>query len=204
MKRLIALSCATVAALALVAVALAHAEPDTISPGDGAVLAASPSQVVIEMSQEMARTADANDIDVVDASGKEVTTAAATIDNADRKKLTVPLPPNLPTGTYTVKWKTLSADDGDAANGTLSFTIDPAKTPSAGKTKLRDTGIGESPSAAAPSPAAKSTGAAAPASDIGGGGGGSGTSWILVAAVGIAMLAVGSGGTFLLVTKKEA
>jgi copper transport protein len=203
MKRLLAPLVGVIAALALVSLAFAHAEPDTVSPGDGAVLAASPSQVVIEMSQEMARTADANDINVVDSAGKEVTTAPATIDNADRKKLTVALPPNLPTGTYTVNWKTLSADDGDAANGTLSFTVDPSKPASAGKTKLRDTGIGESPAAASPSAAAKATSGAAPASDIGGGGGG-GTSWILVAAVGLAMLAVGSGSTFLLVTKKEA
>ncbi|MEO9255935.1 MAG: copper resistance protein CopC [Tepidiformaceae bacterium] len=203
MKRLIAPLCGIVAALALVVVAFAHAEPETASPGDGAVLAASPAQVVIEMSQEMARTADANDINVVDASGKEVTTASATIDNADRKKLTVALPPNLPTGTYTVNWKTLSADDGDAANGTLSFTVDASKTPSAGKTQLRDTGIGPSPSPLTSTTASASGTAAAGPIDAGGSGGG-GTSWVLVAAVGVAMLAVGSGGTFLLVTKKEA
>jgi methionine-rich copper-binding protein CopC len=197
MKRFLASLCGLVAALALVTIAFAHAEPDTISPGDGAVLAASPAQVVIEMSQDMARTANANDIDVLDASGKEVTTAAATIDNTDRKKLTVALRPNLPTGVYTVNWKTLSADDGDAANGTLSFTLEPSKTPSAGKTSLRDTGIG------AASPAAGATDVP-PASSAGGDSGGAGTSWILVAAVAIGMLAVGSGGTFLLITKKQA
>lgn len=203
MKRFLAPLCGIVAALALVAVAFAHAEPETASPGDGAFLVAAPSQVVLEMSQEMARTADANDINVVDATGKAVTTAPASIDNADRRKLTVALPPNLPTGTYTVNWKTLSADDGDAANGKLSFTVDPSKTPSAGKTQLRDTGIGPSPSAIV-SATAKASGTASAASADTGGSGGGGTSWVLVATVGVAMLAVGSGGTYLLVTKKEA
>src|SRR6185436_1659036 len=116
------------AALAVATVAFAHAEPATVSPGDGAVLNSSPATVVIEMSQEMTRREGANDIDVLDAAGTEVTTVAATVDNNDRKKLSVPLPANLPAGKYVVNWKTVSADDGDSANGQLSFTIDPTAT----------------------------------------------------------------------------
>ena len=190
MKALV-LAAGVVASLAFVSLALAHAEPASVTPGNGAVLAAPPTAVVIEMSQDMARQAGANDIEVLDASGKKITTEAATIDDADRKKLSVPLPTNLAVGVYTVNWKTLSADDGDAANGTLSFTFDPGKPPSAGTVTLRDTGIG-TPATAAAEPAALQTGDGAD----------SGTSWVLVAAVGIGMLAIGAGGTFLLVTKR--
>lgn len=198
MRRLLACLVGLALAVVTVNVAFAHAEPSKVTPGDGAVLAEAPTQVVIEMSQEMARQADANDIDVLDASGKEVTTVAATIDDGDRSKLSVPLQTNLPTGVYTIKWKTLSADDGDPANGELTFTIDPAKPASAGKETLRETGIGgeASPTSAAPTTAA-ATSPAAPA-DTGTDGG---TSWVLVAAVAVGMLAVGSGGTFLFIKK---
>ncbi len=185
-------------AMITVSVALAHAEPSKVTPGDGAVLAAGPREVVIEMSQDMARQADANDIDVFDASGKEVTAVAATIDDTDRSKLSVPLPADLANGVYTIKWKTLSADDGDPANGQLSFTVDPARPPSAGKEVLRDTGIGATapPTAATPAPSATSDAVAPVETSTGGG-----TSWVLVAAVAVGMLAVGSGGTFLFIKK---
>jgi hypothetical protein len=143
------------------------------------------------MSQEMARQQGANDIEVFDSSGKKVTTVAAVIDNGNRARLSVPLPEGLAAGVYTVKWKTLSADDGDPADGTLSFTVDPTKPASPGKTLLRDTGIGTTAKPAGPDAAASPS-----AGEAGGG-----TSWVLVAAVAVAMLAVGSGATFLLIKK---
>jgi methionine-rich copper-binding protein CopC len=189
MNRTLALVLAVLLSLGAVAVAFAHAEPVKVAPGDGAVLNVPPREVVIEMSQEMARQAGANDIEVFDAAGKKVTTVAAVIDNGNRARLSVPLPDGLATGVYTVKWKTLSADDGDPAEGTLTFTFDPAKPPSPGKTVLRDTGIGGTPASdAAATPSAA-------------GDGSNGTSWVLVVAVAVAMLALGSGATFLLIKK---
>ncbi|MGI8926566.1 MAG: hypothetical protein ACR2HN_07965 [Tepidiformaceae bacterium] len=76
---------AFVAALLVVAVAFAHAEPVTVEPGDGAVLPSPPARVLITMSQEMARTQGAKDIDVLDAAGQEVTTEAARIEDSDRR-----------------------------------------------------------------------------------------------------------------------
>lgn len=190
----VALAAAVIFALATVTMALAHAEPATVKPGDGAVLTQPPTEIQIQMTQEMARQAGGNDIEVFDASGKKVTTVAAVIDNSDRRKISVPLPSNLAIGTYTVKWKTLSADDGDPANGELSFTYDPAKTPSAGKENLVDTGAApESPTTAPPASSAEGLG-----------GGGGGTSWVLVVAVAVGMFALGSGSTYLLVNKKAA
>ena len=198
-KIFLAMAMGGAAACLAVTGAWAHSEPAKISPGDGAVLNTVPAQIVFEMSQDMARQNDAsgkpaNDISVFDASGKQVTTAPAVIDDADRKKLTVAMPPTLAVGTYTMKWKTLSADDGDPANGQFTFTYDPSKPAATGTEVTRDTGIG-----AAASPT--SDAAAAPASSVGGGGG-SGTSWVLVMAVAVGMLAVGSGGTFLLIQKR--
>jgi methionine-rich copper-binding protein CopC len=178
--------------LATWTLAFAHAEPARAKPGDGAVLNTPPTQVEITMSQEMVREAGQNDIDVFDAAGKEVTAVAAVIDNGDRRKLSVPLPSNLPPGAYTVKWKTRSADDGDAASGTLSFIYDPARSPSPGKEDLRPDVLGQSTPAA--SPAGK-----APALDSADGGG---TSWVLLVAVAVAALVVGGGGAFILIQKR--
>lgn len=181
---------AAVAALATVAAAFAHAEPAKVNPGDGAVLDQAPTFVEITMSQELARQADGNDIDVFDADGKEVTIVSAVIDNGDRRKITVTLPQNLKPGTYQVKWKTLSAEDGDTAQGTLSFTFDPTKPVNLGRTDLKaDT------TAAA--------GNSGPSSSLGYGfEGGGGTSWILVVAVAVGMFVVGSGATYFLVQKR--
>lgn len=192
MKRL-TFGAAIIFALATITSVFAHAEPATVKPGDKAVLNQPPTEVVIQMTQEMARQADANNIEVFAASGTKVTTVAAVIDNGDRRKISVPLPSNLAVGTYSVKWKTLSADDGDPANGELSFTYDPAKTPSAGNENLVDTGAPSATVTTAPSSA--STGLD---------GDGGGTSWVLVTAVAIGMFALGAGSSYLLVNRKPA
>lgn len=193
MKWFAALLAPVLLGLAAVSNAWAHAEPATAKPGDGAVLRESPPEIVLEMSQEMGRQAGLNDIDVLDASGKEVTTTAAVVDNNDRKKLSVSLPPNLPAGVYTVRWKTSSAEDGDPANGQTSFTVDPNGTPSLGKEQLREDLLG---------------GVATPPASDGesqvsiGAGSSDGVTWILVVAVGIGMLVLGAGGTFMLIQRK--
>jgi copper resistance protein C len=213
MRFWLAVLAAAVIALVTVSMAFAHAAPKTVSPGDGAVLSKAPTSVVIETVEDMARVAGANDLQVFDASGKQVTTAPAVIKDSDRSNISVALPTDLAVGTYTVKWKTLSADDGDAANGTLSFTYDPSKPSSPGKVDLIAP-LAASPAATSsataattsPSPTATATGATAtvgPANSLGNSTPGS-TPWVLVAAVGVGMLALGSGGTFLLINKKEA
>lgn len=191
MKSLLPGVVASVFALLFAASAFAHAEPSTAKPGDGAVLLSSPAEIVLEMSQELTRQAGANDIDVLDASGKEVTAVAAVVDNGDRRRLSVPLPASLPPGNYTVKWKTLSAEDGDPAQGALSFTLDPNATANPGKEQLRDDLLG----------GGSETGAGETPPSIEVPGSSSGVTWILVAAVGIGMFVLGAGGTFLLVQK---
>ncbi len=192
---LVAVFCAS---LAGVTGALAHAEPATAKPGDGAVLTTSPTTYELEMSQEMARQAGANDIDVFDATGKEVTTVSAVIDASNRKKLTVALPPGLPPGKYRVDWKTLSADDGDAANGSLTFTIDPAGTPSAGKVQLKESVLVPGPEttpsgisgAQSTTPKALSTSK-------------SSITWVTTVAVAFITFALGAGTTYIVMDRKK-
>jgi methionine-rich copper-binding protein CopC len=193
MKRSLTPIAAACAALALLATAFAHAEPAQVSPGLGANVTSPPSQVEIVMSQEMARREGANDIDVVDAAGTEVTRIAAVIDHGDLRKISVPLPSDLAPGAYTVKWKTLSSEDGDAEEGEYVFTYDPSEPANPGRTNLREEVPVETPT--------NGDGSAAPL-PVSGGGDDDGMSWILVAAVGLAGMAVGSGATFLLVQRK--
>lgn len=210
MRSCLAVATATLVALLTVSAAFAHAAPKTVSPGNGAVLSTPPTAVTIETVEDMARVAGANDIQVFDSSGKQVTTAPAVIKDTDRSNISVALPPGLAVGTYTVKWKTLSADDGDSASGTLSFTYDPSKPSSPGVVNLITPISGTAaatPAAATPSPAATpaqttATATVAAVDTLTNGTPGS-TSWVLVIAVGVGMLALGSGGTFLLVKKES-
>jgi len=173
----------------------AHAEPVRVLPGDGAVLTSSPTSIEMEMSQEMARRAGANDIDVLNADGQEITAVSAVIDNADRKRLSVALPSELTAGTYTVRWKTLSAEDGDSETGETTFTFDPDATPSAGQEVLREDLLRDEPPRASggqdDSPAARLPG-----------NGNDGLSWVAVAVAAVAAFVLGSGGTFLLIRKR--
>jgi copper transport protein len=191
--RVLAAAAAIFLALVAVVSVAAHAEPIRVKPGDGAVLVQRPSEVVFEMSQELARQPGANDIDVFDAGGAEVTSVAAVIDNANRARLSVPLPADLAPGTYTVRWKTLSSEDGDDVSGETTFTYDPAAVPSPGKEVLREDLAGARPDAGG-------TGAQPPALDAGSNT--RGVTWILVVAVGVGMLVLGAGGTFLLVQRQ--
>lgn len=176
--------------MAWAASALAHAEPAKVRPGDGAVLTSPPATVEIEMSQELARREGANDIDVFDASGAEVTVAPAAIADSDRRRISVVLPAPLAPGKYTVRWKTLSAEDGDTAEGALSFTYDPAGVASPGNETLREDLLGLDNAPGAPGAPALTTG------------GRDGVTWVLVVAVALGMFVLGSGGTFLLVQKR--
>lgn len=176
-------------------VASAHAEPDEVRPGDGAVVTTVPEQVEIVMSQELARREGGSDIDVIGPDGTEVTTQAATLDLQDRTRLTVPLPTDLAPGTYTVRWKSLSSEDGDPADGELSFTYDPNGQPSPGREQLDDA---ESPGSGVATPAANDG-----ASGFSDGGSSSGSTWVVAAAAGIAGLVIGGAVTFLLVQRQS-
>ena len=108
---------ATLALAALPVVALAHAELVTSDPADGATIT-TPYTLKATFDDEL--TADGSSIVVEDASGTQV--ATGTVSDSDEFTLTAELPA-LPTGTYTVRWTAVSADDAAVERGTYTFNV---------------------------------------------------------------------------------
>lgn len=179
--------------------AFAHAEPAKVKPGDGAVLTTAPTTYEITMTQELARQPGANEILILDTSGRQVTAVNAVIDNSDRRKLSVAMPTNLAPGVYQVQWRSLSADDGDPARGTLSFTYDPNGTASAGRESLKETAsTNNSVTPTGNSGAQRTT----TESSDGLGISNPGTTWVTTIAIGAMMFVVGAGATYAFVNRK--
>jgi methionine-rich copper-binding protein CopC len=103
----------------------AHARYDRSDPPADAVLPEAPTEVHIWFTQELFRREGANNVEVYGPDGTRVDRQDARIDDDDRTHMIVSLQGDLPTGTYTVHWKTLSAEDGDDESGEFSFTVSP-------------------------------------------------------------------------------
>ena len=113
-------------ALLAPAAALAHAELATIDPADTSTVQGSPTQIVATFTEAL--DAGASSLKIVDASGKVIVEGSTV--GTDGKTLTLPVPAVLAPGTYTVRWTSKSAADGDVDHGTTTFIV--AAAPSAG------------------------------------------------------------------------
>jgi copper transport protein len=60
--------------------------------------------------------------ELFDAQGRKIATEPSRL-GEDRRELVLPLPPELPRGTYTVQWRNVSAADGHPQAGFFSFTV---------------------------------------------------------------------------------
>ncbi|HET8524908.1 MAG TPA: copper resistance protein CopC, partial [Thermomicrobiales bacterium] len=100
--------------------ASAHAEYDHSDPPANAVLPVSPGQVSIWFTERLERSGTTAQL--YDQDGKQVP-GVTTAPGDGPKAMIVKLPPNLPNGTYSVVWETLSADDGHPAQGYFAFTV---------------------------------------------------------------------------------
>ena len=118
-----ALSAVTAVALFAAMPAFAHARYKNSTPSTGEVLAASPARVEITFTQQIQKISGTYGIEVAHDRSASVTAGAATIDEADRSKLSAALQPNLQPGRYVVNWKNVSDGDGDPAEGAFSFYI---------------------------------------------------------------------------------
>ncbi len=173
---------AVAGALAGVAVASAHAEPVRAKPGDGALLPQGPTEIVLEMSQDMVRQAGVNAIELYDSGGNAIATEPAEVDASNRRVLRLRLEGGtLPAGEYTVRWRTLSADDGDTAEGTLRFRVDPGATPDPGREVLKESLLGGTTPVVPTAPPALQFGT------------NEGNPLVLAAALGVGLLVIGVG-----------
>ena len=182
-------------ALAGASATLAHAELVTSDPADGAVLDASPTTITLTFSENL--DPSKSSFRLLGPDGAAIGTGDATA----AKAMTLE-PPPLSDGTYTIKWTSASADDGDIERGQFTFTVQlaaaslpPSEPPSASAAPSASAPASTAPSIAAPSTApsvaptpAPSAAPAAPASS---------TSDVLLPIV-IGLLLVAGVGAFVL------
>ena len=127
MRATLIVATTVVAVLALfVANAAAHALLVKSEPEDGAVLERSPERVVAWYSQEL--DARKSVLRVFDAAGRQVDNGDGGVDlnDPDHTSMLATLP-ELPHGTYLVRWAAVSADDGDATQGEFRFSVGTAE-----------------------------------------------------------------------------
>ena len=110
------------------ATALGHADLETAVPADGSLLSESPTEIVLSFTEAL--NASKSSITMVDGFGKTVT-QGGTVDKSDPKTMRLALTTALGPGTYEIRWTSVSAEDGDVAHGTPTFTVAaPSPTPS--------------------------------------------------------------------------
>jgi methionine-rich copper-binding protein CopC len=103
------------------ATTLAHARYERSEPTAGGMVDATPIVLRAWFNQELM---SASMIAVYDAASTQVDLGDGRVDldDPDRKVMLVSLP-ELPPGVYTVHWVTLSAEDGDWADGTFTIGV---------------------------------------------------------------------------------
>jgi methionine-rich copper-binding protein CopC len=162
--------------------AFAHAGYESSTPADGEVLAESPAQIEVIFGQEVARSGGLPSLTVTNPAG-DLVADEAIVDDADRTRVTIDLPPALGAGRYTVIWHTLSDEDGEEAQGAFHFFVDPNAT------------SGSQTATGTPTP----TGTAVtvqPAGNTGGGDGGL-PIWALIGGIAVALVVGTSAGVTL-------
>lgn len=100
----------------------AHAKPTSSTPAPDSTVKEAPTSITIVFGESL--TPSGSDIVVYGAKGNKVSTEAAKVDRSDLKKMTVAMKGD-DSQEYLVVWHSVSADDGDPAIGSFSFTVDP-------------------------------------------------------------------------------
>jgi copper resistance protein C len=132
------------AAFALPLVALAHAELESASPPDGAVLDSPPSEIILTFTEEL--DAAKSHMELFGPDGTQVAAGVADPDNDKAMRIDLPV---LAPGVYEIKSTAFAAHDGALKREVLTFTVNaPSPTPTETPTAA--------PSASAPPPASPS------------------------------------------------
>ncbi len=103
-----------------VGIAEGHAFLERSDPAANAVVPEVPREVRMWFTEPL--EAAYSRAELFDAQGQRLATEPSHI-GTDPKELVLPLPPDLPRGTYTVQWRNVSAADGHPEVGFFSFTI---------------------------------------------------------------------------------
>lgn len=111
---------AFVAVLVVAPAAGAHALLRASTPATGAVLQQSPAAVTLTFTEEPEPTLST--VHVLDSAGAVVDRGGAQVVPGNPLQLRVPLGP-LPTGVYTVTWRTVSRVDGHVTGGAFGFGV---------------------------------------------------------------------------------
>ncbi|HEU0165102.1 MAG TPA: copper resistance protein CopC, partial [Thermomicrobiales bacterium] len=98
----------------------AHALLSTSAPANGDIIATEPSTVTATFTEHVEPSEST--MELFDSTGRQVTGPKLSV-SSDHYSMSLTMPANLPNGTYSVLWRTLSADDGHTAEGYFSFTI---------------------------------------------------------------------------------
>jgi methionine-rich copper-binding protein CopC len=124
--RSVTLLAAILAAIAAIApgAVLAHAELDTMAPGDASTITVAPPEIVATFTEAL--DASKSSIVLVTAAGTEIASGGE-VGADDPKKMTLTLP-SLEPGAYEIRWTSASAEDGDLDRGVTTFTYAPAPT----------------------------------------------------------------------------
>ena len=101
--------------------ALGHAVVKEITPDDSGRVNASPDQVVVRFSEPV-QLLQPGDLQVVDATGNPVSSGPGRVRAADASVIEVPVRDGLPPGTYTTRWRVVSAD-GHIIPGAAVFAV---------------------------------------------------------------------------------
>ena len=109
---------ALLALVALPVIVLGHASLVSSDPPAGGTLTTTPPTLTATFDDEL--TPDGSSIVVENGAGTQVT--SGTVSSTDAHTMTAALP-QLPDGTYTVKWTAVSADDKDVERGTFTFNV---------------------------------------------------------------------------------
>jgi copper transport protein len=100
--------------------ASAHANLDTSDPAPNAIVPETPASVTMTFTEPLERTY--SKAELYDQDGNLVDGTSVEPGDSDNT-MVLELPPDLPNGTYTVLWRTLSNADGHTAQNYFAFTI---------------------------------------------------------------------------------
>src|SRR5436190_264076 len=99
----------------------AHSQLVSSSPGAGEVLPSPPTEFRLVFSEPLEPRYSS--LDLLDPVGKTLLLQIGSVDAADDHVLVAPAPAGIANGSYTINWRAVSASDGHATNGFITFGI---------------------------------------------------------------------------------